>query len=82
MGALLMDLDDPRKVIARSPKPILKPTDVYETTGLFNDTVFSCGHIRLDDRRERIRLYYGAADSVVAAADFDVSEILDSLEPC
>ena len=82
MGALLMDLEDPRKVIARSPKPILKPTEVYETTGLFNDTVFSCGHIPLDDRRERIRLYYGAADSVVAAADFDVREILDSLELC
>ncbi len=82
MGALLMDLEDPRKVIARSPRPILKPTEVYETTGLFNDTVFSCGHIRLDNRRTRIRLYYGAADSVVAAADFDVREILDSLEPC
>ena len=82
MGALLMDLEDPRKVIARSPRPILKPTEVYETTGLFNDTVFSCGHIRLDGRRERIRLYYGAADSVVAAADFVVREILDSLEPC
>ena len=82
MGALLLDLDDPRKVIARSPKPILKPTEVYETTGLFNDTVFSCGHIRLDAQRDHIRLYYGAADSVVAAADFDVREILDSLEPC
>jgi len=82
MGALLMDIDDPRKVIARSPKPILKPTEVYETTGLFNDTVFSCGHIRLDAHRDHIRLYYGAADSVVAAADFDVQEILDSLEPC
>ncbi|MEA2661268.1 MAG: beta,2-mannobiose phosphorylase / 1,2-beta-oligomannan phosphorylase [Chloroflexota bacterium] len=82
MGALLMDLEDPRKVIARSPRPILKPTEVYETTGLFNDTVFSCGHIPLDDRGERIRLYYGAADSVVAAADFEVREILDSLEPC
>jgi predicted GH43/DUF377 family glycosyl hydrolase len=82
MGAVLMDLNDPRKVIARSPRPILKPTEIYETTGLFNDTVFSCGHIPLDDRGERIRLYYGAADSVVAAADFDVREILDSLEPC
>jgi len=82
MGALLLDLEDPRKVIARSPKPILRPTEVYETTGLFNQTVFSCGHVPLDDRGERIRLYYGAADSVVAAADFDVREILDSLEPC
>jgi len=82
MGALLLDIDDPRTVIARSPKPILKPTEVYETTGLFNNTVFSCGHIPLDDRGERIRLYYGAADSIIAAADFDVQEILDSLEPC
>ena len=30
--------------------------------------------------RERIRMYYGAADSVVAAADFSVNEILGSLE--
>jgi len=82
MGALLLDIDDPRTVIARSPKPILKPTEVYETTGLFNNTVFSCGHIPLDDRGERIRLYYGAADSIIAAADFDLQEILDSLEPC
>jgi predicted GH43/DUF377 family glycosyl hydrolase len=82
MGALLLDIDDPRKVIARSPSPILRPTEVYETTGLFNNTVFSCGHIPLDDRGERIRLYYGAADSIIAAADFEVREILDSLEPC
>ena len=82
MGAVLMDLDDPRKVIARSPRPILKPTDLYECMGLFNDTVFSCGVVPLDDRGERIRMYYGAADSVVAAADFTVQEILDSLEPC
>ena len=82
IGALLLDLADPRKVIARSAAPILKPTEIYETVGLFNRTVFSCGHVPLDDRSERIRLYYGAADSVVAAADFDVREILDSLEPC
>jgi predicted GH43/DUF377 family glycosyl hydrolase len=82
IGGVLMDLDDPRKVIARSEAPILRPTEVYETTGLFNHTVFSCGVIPLDQQWERIRMYYGAADSVVAAADFDVREILDSLQPC
>lgn len=82
MGAVLMDIDDPRKVIARSPAPILSPTEIYETMGLFNDTIFSCGVVPLDDRGERIRMYYGAADSVIAAADFTVREILDSLEPC
>jgi len=81
MGALLLDADDPSRVIARSPKPILAPTEPFELVGLFNETVFSCGHVALDDAGEEIRLYYGAADSVMAAADFTVSEILDSLEP-
>jgi predicted GH43/DUF377 family glycosyl hydrolase len=79
MGALLLDPDDPRKVLARSPSPILEPTEPYERMGLFNDTIFSCGHIDLGGGR--IRMYYGAADSVIAAADFDVDDIVKSLEP-
>lgn len=82
MGGLLLDANDPTKVIARSPAPILKPVQMYETMGLFNDTIFSCGVVPLDKTGERVRMYYGAADSVVAAADFDVAEIIDSLESC
>lgn len=78
MGALLLDGADPRKVLARSPQPILEPECAYERMGLFNNTIFSCGTVALD--RENIRMYYGAADSVVAAADFTVSEIVASLE--
>jgi len=79
MGALLLDADDPRKVLARSAQPILEPAEPFERTGLFNETIFSCGHIELGDGR--IRMYYGAADSCVAAADFEVRDILNSLEP-
>src|SRR5881409_514561 len=79
MGALLLDADDPRKILARSAQPILEPLEPFERTGLFNETIFSCGHVELADGR--IRLYYGAADSVVAAADFDVRDIVNSLEP-
>jgi predicted GH43/DUF377 family glycosyl hydrolase len=79
MGALLMDPNDPTRVIARSPSPILEPTEPYERMGLFNDTIFSCGHIDLGDGR--IRMYYGAADSVIAAADFEIDGIVRSLEP-
>jgi predicted GH43/DUF377 family glycosyl hydrolase len=79
MGALLLDPDDPTRVIARSPTPIHEPTEPYERMGLFNDTVFSCGHIDLGGGK--IRMYYGAADSVIAAADFNVDEIVRSLEP-
>ncbi len=79
MGALLLDADDPRKVLARSAQPILEPLEPFERTGLFNETIFSCGHVELGGGR--IRMYYGAADSVVAAADFEVRDIVNSLEP-
>lgn len=80
MGALLLDADDPAKVLARSRTPILSPDAPYERVGLFANTVFSCGHVALDE--DRIRLYYGAADSVTAAADFSVKGILASLDGC
>ncbi|HEV8229585.1 MAG TPA: glycoside hydrolase family 130 protein [Candidatus Limnocylindria bacterium] len=79
MGALLLDGDDPRKVLARSSQPILEPFETFERMGLFNETIFSCGHVDLGGGR--IRMYYGAADSVIAAADFDVRDIVKSLEP-
>lgn len=80
MGAVLLDAADPTHVLARSPRPILEPTETYERMGVFSETIFSCGHVPLDDRGERIRLYYGAADTCVAAADFQVADILASLE--
>ena len=82
MGGLLLDAHDPSRVIARSPEPILVATEAYEVSGFYNNTVFSCGHVALDDGGERIRMYYGAADSCLAAADFDVKEIIGSLVPC
>lgn len=82
MGGLLLDADDPTRVIARSPEPILVPTEPYERSGFYNNTVFSCGHVALDERCEQIRMYYGAADTCMAAADFDVKEIISSLEAC
>jgi predicted GH43/DUF377 family glycosyl hydrolase len=80
LGAVLLDGDDPTKVIARSPEPILMPELPFERKGLFGNVVYSCGHIPLDDEGRRIRVYYGAADTSVAAADFDVAEIIDTLE--
>ena len=82
MGALLLDAEDPARVICRSLDPILVPTEDYERSGFYSNTVFSCGHVPLDDRGERIRMYYGAADCRMAAADFDVKGIVASLAPC
>lgn len=77
LGAALLDLADPSRVIARSSKPILSPQATYETQGFVPNVVFSCGAIQDGDR---LSIYYGAGDVVMAGADASISEILDSLE--
>ena len=77
LGAVLLDLERPHKVIARSEEPILAPEEDYETKGFFDRVVFTCGALLIDGRR--LRIYYGAADRVVACAEADLLELLDSL---
>lgn len=76
LGAALLDMEAPWRVLARSAEPILKPEASYETEGFFGNVVFTCGCI-LDG--DRLRVYYGAADTVTAAADFSLGDILASL---
>jgi predicted GH43/DUF377 family glycosyl hydrolase len=77
LGAVL--LDDSLNVVARSSEPIMSPSAPYEESGFLNNVIFSCGHIPLDERNESIRVYYGAGDCCVAAADFSVNDIINSL---
>ena len=81
MGAILLDGDDPGRVLARSRRPLLVPEFDYERDGFLHDVVFPSGHVPLDGG-ERIRIFYGAADSRTAAADVVVADILASLERC
>ncbi|MBW5447233.1 glycosidase [Cohnella sp. CFH 77786] len=76
MGALLLDPDDPSRVIARSDRPLLEPEAEYERNGFFGEVVFSCGALVEGDT---VRMYYGVADTSMACAELRVSEILDSL---
>lgn len=76
LGALLLDADDPSRVIARSREPILKPEASYEREGFFGGVVFTCGVLPEGDR---VRVYYGAADGVTAVADLSLNEILSGL---
>jgi predicted GH43/DUF377 family glycosyl hydrolase len=76
LGALLLDLHEPWKVIARSDRPIMEPTEEYETNGFFGKVVFTNGHVVDADR---LTLYYGASDRVICGADLSVREILLSL---
>ena len=76
LGALLLDLDKPWEVIARSNTPIMEPLEVYERAGFFGEVIFTNGHLRDGDE---LTIYYGASDSVICAARFSIDEILNSL---
>jgi len=77
LGLLLLDLDDPTKVIARSQKPIMEPIAQYEQEGFFGNVVFTNGHIVDGDK---VSMYYGASDEVICKADFYLTELLKTLE--
>jgi predicted GH43/DUF377 family glycosyl hydrolase len=76
LGALLLDLESPWRVIRRSHEPIMEPIAEYEQTGFFGNVVFTNGHLVDGDT---ITLYYGASDTVICGARLSVDEILQSL---
>jgi predicted GH43/DUF377 family glycosyl hydrolase len=76
IGALLLDAREPWRVIGRSREPVLAPEATYEREGFFGNVVFTCGAVATGDR---VRVYYGAADTVVAAADLSLDAILAGL---
>ena len=76
LGALLLDLKDPTKVIARSKEPIMEPIMEYEQTGFFNNVVFTNGHVVCGDT---ITVYCGAGDRVICGAELSMAEIFDML---
>jgi predicted GH43/DUF377 family glycosyl hydrolase len=79
MGALLLDLGDPTKVLARSTRSLMTAEAPYEQDGFMHDVVFPSGHVDLGDGR--IRLYYGAADTTLCAADIPLDDVLATLAP-
>jgi len=78
LGALLLDLNQPWKVLARSEEPLMKPETECERNGFFGKVIFTNGHIVDGDD---ITLYYGAADTVICGAKLRISEVLKSLKP-
>ncbi len=58
LGALLLDANEPWKVLARSKYPILEPEANYEINDFFGKVIFSCSVLA---ENNKIKIYYGAA---------------------
>jgi beta-1,4-mannooligosaccharide/beta-1,4-mannosyl-N-acetylglucosamine phosphorylase len=74
-GVMLLDLDNPWKVIGMCKQPLLAPEAAYETSGGFrNDVIFPGGMILEPDGE--VKIYYGAADTVECQASAHVDDLV------
>jgi predicted GH43/DUF377 family glycosyl hydrolase len=73
-GVMLLDLEDPSKIISRPPDFILEPEAPFELEGAVNRVVFPCGAIELGDE---LFVYYGAADALCCVATVKMKTLMD-----
>ena len=76
IGAAILDLDEPSKVLHRCSDYILTPEEWYEERGFVPNVCFPCATLT-DSSTGRIAIYYGCADSYVSIAFTTVEEIWD-----
>lgn len=79
VGLILLDREDPKKVLARSVVPIFEPQAEYEVKGKFPNCVFPCSNVLIGDE---IFMYYGACDERCAVATIKLKELLDYALSC
>lgn len=77
LGAIILDEEDPRKVLFRSKEPIFEPEEEYELYGHVPNVVFSCGMVRIEDK---LLVYYGGADTVVGVASCSLGKLVQGLK--
>jgi predicted GH43/DUF377 family glycosyl hydrolase len=76
LGIILLDGNNPERVLCRSRKAILTPKMDYERFGKVPNVVFSCGNVIIGDE---LFVFYGGADSVICVASVKLEKLLGSL---
>lgn len=74
--ALLLDIDDPKKIIGRTKGPILAPDEAYELSGYISNVIFPTGALVDGDT---LNIYYGAADTTTCLACVNLEDLISSM---
>ena len=84
VGVMMLDLNDPSRLIARSRNNVLEPRELYELVGQVPNVIFPCGWVieSFDDEgfampESEVKLYYGAADTTLCLATTTVQALID-----
>ena len=76
VGALLLDLKDPKKILARTKNFLMEPEFPFETDGFYSGCVFPTGIVEVKDE---YWIYYGAGDQCICLATIKKNDLLDEL---
>lgn len=76
VGAMLLDLDDPTKILRRASQPVLEPAEDYENSGFKAGVVYVSGVVV---KNGELLVYYGASDSYIGVARAPLEEFLKAL---
>ncbi len=76
LGTVLLDGEQPWKILARSETPVFEPEADYERAGFFGNVVFSCGLLFENDL---LKIYYGAADTSICYAEVPLADVYENL---
>ena len=79
MGAAILDIDEPWKVLYRTKDYLLNPRRNYECVGDVPNVVFPCASVQ-DADSGRIAIYYGCADTVTGLAFCEVDELIKHIK--
>ena len=77
VGAMLLDFNDPTKILYRSREPVLEPNEYYENVGFKAGVVYVSGAVV---KNGNLFVYYGGADSYVCVAYANLKEFLEALK--
>ncbi len=76
IGAAILDINEPSKVLHRCSNYVLTPEEWYEERGFVPNVCFPCAALT-DSETGKIAVYYGCADSYVGVAFTTIQEIWD-----
>jgi len=71
---MLLDLDDPTKILGRTRDFLMEPTEYYEKHGLYiPNVIFPTGNLIVDDE---LWVYYGVCDTAIALATARLGDVM------
>jgi len=77
LGAVLLDKDDPEKILSRLVDPLFEPELPWEKEGEIPNVVFPCNAVLKD---EELFIFYGGADKFVGSAKLKMADLLRALK--